>query len=132
MEVIKEEKQHLGSMYALMVHLTSTTTLPDTTMQLPAKSQEFSDVFNKVRASKLPKHQPYDYPRDLMEGAQPPWEPIYSVSPSELDALQNLDEEETPSYLQDIHATPDFIDDAPIEERRVSQNSTPPFPTTAR
>lgn len=39
---------------------------------------------------------------------------------AELDALQNMEEEETPSYLQDIHATPDFIDEAPIEDRRVS------------
>jgi len=35
---------------------------------------------------------------------------------AELDALDTLElEEETPSYLQDLNATPDFIDEAPVE-----------------
>lgn len=41
------------------------------------------------------------------------------VSYPELEALQ-VEEEETPSYLQDINVTPDFIDEAPLEEKRVS------------
>lgn len=39
---------------------------------------------------------------------------------AELDALGGLEEDETPAYLQDIHATPDFIDEAPVEERRTN------------
>ncbi|KAG9032232.1 hypothetical protein FRB95_001711 [Tulasnella sp. JGI-2019a] len=39
---------------------------------------------------------------------------------AELDALQNMEEEDEPSYLTDIHATPDFIDEAPIEDRRAT------------
>ena len=47
--------------------------------------------------------------------------------PSELDAL-GLDDEpigegETPSYLQDSQALPDFIDAAPVEENLVSRFS---------
>lgn len=46
------------------------------------------------------------------------------VPPSELDAL-GLDDEligegETPSYLQDAVALPDFVDGAPMEENHVS------------
>ncbi|KAG8928308.1 hypothetical protein FRC03_000825 [Tulasnella sp. 419] len=36
---------------------------------------------------------------------------------AELDALETLEEEETPSYLKDLNAAPDFIDEAPVEER---------------
>ncbi|KAG8960809.1 hypothetical protein FRC00_014095, partial [Tulasnella sp. 408] len=39
---------------------------------------------------------------------------------AELDALETLEEEETPSYLQDLNATPDFIDEAPISEPKTT------------
>jgi len=39
---------------------------------------------------------------------------------AELDALANLEEDESPAYLQDLNATPDFIHDAPLEERRAT------------
>ena len=48
------------------------------------------------------------------------------ISGAELDAL-GLDDEpigegETPSYLQDSQALPDFIDAAPVEENLVSRS----------
>ncbi|KIO29034.1 hypothetical protein M407DRAFT_71075, partial [Tulasnella calospora MUT 4182] len=43
---------------------------------------------------------------------------------AELDALETLEEDETPSYLQDLNATPDFIDEAPISEPKVSPVGT--------
>jgi hypothetical protein len=40
---------------------------------------------------------------------------------SELEALSSqLEEDETPSYLQDTGRAPDFIDEAPLEEPGVS------------
>ncbi|KAG9049655.1 hypothetical protein FS837_009626 [Tulasnella sp. UAMH 9824] len=39
---------------------------------------------------------------------------------AELDALETLEEDETPSYLQDLNATPDFIDEAPISEPKMN------------
>ncbi|KAG9010848.1 hypothetical protein FRB90_007611, partial [Tulasnella sp. 427] len=41
---------------------------------------------------------------------------------AELDALETLEEDETPSYLQDLNATPDFIDEAPITEPKQTTN----------
>jgi hypothetical protein len=38
---------------------------------LPIKYQEFSDVFDKVKASKLPQHQLYDFPIDLQLVKEP-------------------------------------------------------------
>ena len=51
---------------------------------LPTKYQEFQDVFNKDKASRLLEHRPYDCPIDLQSGKDPPWGPIYSLSPVEL------------------------------------------------
>lgn len=42
-----------------------------------------------------------------------------SITSSELDAL-GLEEEETPSYLTDMNAAPDFLDEAPVESSAVS------------
>lgn len=50
----------------------------------------------------------------------------------ELDALETLEEEETPSYLQDLNATPDFIDEAPISEPKVSPSGPQTEPNRGR
>lgn len=46
----------------------------------------------------------------------------------ELDALglddDPIGENETPSYLQDAHSLPDFVDAAPLEERARSVTPT--------
>ena len=36
----------------------------------------------------LPQHRWYDCPIDLQPGKEPPWGPIYNLSPSELDILR--------------------------------------------
>ena len=46
-----------------------------------------SDVF-KVKANTLPEHRPYDCPIDLKPGKEPPWGPIYNLSPVELETLR--------------------------------------------
>ena len=54
---------------------------------------EFSDVFNKTHADTLGPHKPYNLKIELEDGAVPPFGPIYSLSQSELKALQEfLDE----------------------------------------
>ena len=55
---------------------------------IPKKYQEYADVFDKVKASVLPKHRPYDCPIDLQPGKEPPWGPIYNLSPTELEVLR--------------------------------------------
>ena len=74
------------------------TTNPSSSSQesdtlLPTKYLEFSDVFNKSKASTLPDHRPYDCPIDLQPGKEPPWGPIYNLSPSELNALREYIDE---------------------------------------
>ena len=54
---------------------------------VPPEYHEFSDVFDKARASTLALHQPYDLKLDLGEGTSPPFGPIYSLSQSELKSL---------------------------------------------
>ena len=55
---------------------------------LPIKYQEFVDVFDKVKASRPPEHRLYDCPIDLQPGKEPPWGPIYNLSPSTAIGLQ--------------------------------------------
>jgi len=44
-------------------------------------------VFEKINANTLPKHRPYDYTIDLVEGVQPPFKPIYNLSQNKLATL---------------------------------------------
>jgi hypothetical protein len=61
--------------------------------EIPSQYQEFKDVFEKINANTLPKHRPYDCTIDLVEGAQPPFGPIYYLSQDELAMLcECLDE----------------------------------------
>jgi hypothetical protein len=36
--------------------------------EIPSQYKEFEDVFEKKNVDTLPKHRPYDYTIDLMEG----------------------------------------------------------------
>jgi len=52
------------------------------------KYKEFKDVFEKRNVDTLSKPRPYDCSIDLMEGAQPPFDPIYNLSQDKLVALR--------------------------------------------
>ena len=56
-------------------------------IRIPKKYQHYSDVFDKVKASITPKHWPYDCLIDLQPRKEPPWGPIYNLSPIELEVL---------------------------------------------
>ena len=60
---------------------------------VPSKYHEFADVFSKTKAETLPPHCPYDLKINLEEVAQPPVGPIYSLSASEQEALNEFIEE---------------------------------------
>ena len=59
----------------------------DTVNGIPNRYKDFSDVFEKRNADRLPEHWRYDCPIDLQEGACPPFDPIYGLSAPELKAL---------------------------------------------
>ena len=71
----------------------SNTAKEESTIQLPKKYHHYADVFDKVKASTLPHHRPYDCPIDLQPRKEPPWGPIYSLSPTELEVLRAYIEE---------------------------------------
>ena len=75
-------------MFLFAVLATPTSSSQELGVQLPKKYTEFSDVFDKVKANKLPEHRPYDCPIDLQPGKEPPWGPIYNLSPAELEVLR--------------------------------------------
>ena len=57
--------------------------------KIPAKYSDFTDVFSPDLASELPKHtRIIDYAIELVDGQQPPYGPIYSLGPVELETLK--------------------------------------------
>ena len=58
-------------------------------------------MFDKVKANRLPEHRPYDCPIDLQLGKEPPWGPIYNLSPTELEVLREyIDENLANEFIQ--------------------------------
>ncbi|KAF8669628.1 hypothetical protein RHS04_08699 [Rhizoctonia solani] len=50
--------------------------------------QEFQKVFSEEFFTTLPEHCPYDIAIDLEEDKQPPYGPVYSMTPAEREALE--------------------------------------------
>ena len=82
------------SMFVFVVSVRpSSTTKEESIVQLPEKYRHYADVFDKVQANTLPHHRPYDCPIDLQPGKEPPWGPIYNLSPIKLEVLRAYIEE---------------------------------------
>ena len=84
----------MESMFIFPVSVkSSNTTKEESTIQLPKKYHQYIDVFDQVKASTLPRHRLYDCPIDLQPEKEPPWGPIYNLSPTELEVLRaNIEE----------------------------------------
>ena len=80
-------------MFVFAIVATPSSTLQEGDIKLPDRYKEFSDVFDKVKANTLPEHRPYDCPIDLQPGKEPPWGPIYNLSPVELETLREYIDE---------------------------------------
>ena len=61
--------------------------------KLPACLQAYIDVFSTTNAKKLAPHRDIDLAIELQPGKEPPYGPIYPLSPRELDALREFLEE---------------------------------------
>ena len=59
------EEGRKEDMFLFAVLATPTSSSQELGVQLPKKYTEFSDVFDKVKANRLPEHRPYDCPIDL-------------------------------------------------------------------
>ena len=57
--------------------------------KVPAEYSDFADVFSSDLASELPEHTGInDHVIELVDGQQPPYGPIYSLGPVELETLK--------------------------------------------
>ena len=54
---------------------------------VPLEYHDYADVFSKKKASTLMPHRPFTLKIKLEEGAKPPIGRLYSLSPSEQEAL---------------------------------------------
>ena len=66
----------------------SNTAKEESRTQLPKKYHHYADIFDKAKSSTLRHHRPYDCPIDLQPRKEPPWGPIYNLSPTELEVLR--------------------------------------------
>ena len=79
---------------SLDVHLfqrpqTSDLIAKEAPTKILVKYSDFADVFSLDLAFKLPKHTGInDYAIELIKGQQPPYRPIYSLGPVELETLK--------------------------------------------
>uniref|UniRef100_A0A3B3H730 Gypsy retrotransposon integrase-like protein 1 n=1 Tax=Oryzias latipes TaxID=8090 RepID=A0A3B3H730_ORYLA len=56
--------------------------------KIPTPYHDLKEVFNKVKATNLPPHRPYDCPIDLLPGTSPPRGHLYSLSVPERAAME--------------------------------------------
>ena len=57
--------------------------------KVPAEYSDFADVFSPDLTSELPEHTGInDHAIELVDGQQPPYGPIYSLGPMELETLK--------------------------------------------
>jgi hypothetical protein len=88
-------KQKQGQHYLIdvkeLAHLASMSEVDDDPevdeSKIPEKYFQFHSVLSKKNADSLPPHRPYDHKIPLVEGAQAPFGPVYSLSQVELKAL---------------------------------------------
>ena len=71
---------------------TSDSTPPDLST-VPEEYHDFADVFDKAKADMLASHRPYDLKINLEEGSTPSLGQMYSLSQTELVALQEFIDE---------------------------------------
>ena len=77
------------------LHSTATSPPVDTPnmASVPTAYHDFADVFSKAKATTLAPHREYDLCIDLEEGASPLLGTVYSLSQTELGALQTFIDE---------------------------------------
>jgi hypothetical protein len=75
-----------SGLVATLAVVSGNVTVPVT--NLPIRYSDFSDIFEKRNADRLPAHRPYDCPIELQAGEHPPFGPIYGLSEPELEALR--------------------------------------------
>jgi hypothetical protein len=75
---------------SVSAHSTTQSNSSDILSSLPEEYHEFADIFSESMAWNLAEHRPYDLKIDLEDGTKPPYGPIYSLSPVELQALRDF------------------------------------------
>jgi len=84
----------------------TSTTMPVDSPNLSAMPEvyhNFADVFSKAKATTLAPHHKYNLQIDLEEGASPPLGMVYSLSKTELEALQTfIDEHLSYGFIQQL------------------------------
>ncbi|CAG8753872.1 12900_t:CDS:2, partial [Cetraspora pellucida] len=87
-KVFPENNKNQEWLYMVQVFLAAVLQTSTIQASVPKKYQEFSNVFSKKEADKLPENRLYDCAIDLIPNAQPSWRPIYGLSEQKLKTLK--------------------------------------------
>ena len=60
----------------------------DNTENVPKEYEKYFHLFSEKTAAKLPPHRNFHHAIDVIEGKQPPFGPLYSLSQKESEVLQ--------------------------------------------
>ena len=55
---------------------------------VPWQYRDYHSVFDGQYSDELPPHRSFDHAKDMVEGKEPPWGPIYALSEKELEVLR--------------------------------------------
>jgi hypothetical protein len=83
--------------FPLLARTTVSTSIAKTvkavSKEIPVEFRQYSKVFSDAEAQRLPKHQPWDHPIDLLPGKQMRKTSVYRLTPQEKLALKEYIEE---------------------------------------
>ncbi|MCJ8729355.1 hypothetical protein PDJAM_G00105360 [Pangasius djambal] len=86
-----------GSLSASSCLIIASTTVetPETQVSadIPTEYQDFQEAFSKAKTCGLPARRPYDYAIELLPGTTPPHNPIYPLSLTEQQAMEEYVQE---------------------------------------
>ena len=83
---------------ALQLHRLDTSPI-ETNKVVPEEYHEFLNLFSEEEAKELPPHRIYDHTIPLVEGKQPPFEPLYGMSQKELQVPWEYLQDQLPKGL---------------------------------
>ncbi|CAG8767335.1 588_t:CDS:2, partial [Cetraspora pellucida] len=83
---------HQAQTYVVQVFTAlASSSYPTEIHVISEKYQDYSDIFNKKEANKLPESWPHDCTIDLLPDKQPLWGPIYGLTTKELEKTWKKD-----------------------------------------
>ena len=81
-----KEQKWVGVIGSLRIDDEKNVTL-DIPREIPWQYRDYKSVYNRQYSDEIPPHRSFDHAIDMIEGKEPTWGPIYTLSEKELQVL---------------------------------------------